>query len=150
MEYKIKLDRLKRSSKGGMIFILVILLLIGVRIFLSYDNIAQLIYSAIYLFAGIILLMDGLGNTFGRAFININDGFFSIRSGLLSKKQTIYWRDIQSAEIYDKRVLFRLKDNKNKSVVISKILDENIERIKEALLEAAETKGFEIKDMTSK
>ncbi len=150
MKYKIKLDRFKRSSKGGIIFIVGFLFLLVVRIFLSYDNIAQLIYSVIYLFAGIILLMDGLGNTFGRAFININDGFFSIRSGLLSKKQTIFWKDVQSAEIYDKRVLFRLKDNKNTSVFISRIPDENLERIKEALSEAAETKGFEIKDMTSK
>jgi len=150
MVYNVKINRLKRSSKGGLALMLAVLLLIAVRIFLVHDNIVQLIYSVIYLFFGIILLMDGLGSTFGRAFININNVFLSVRSGLISRKQTIYWKDIRTVEIYNKRLLFRFKNNKNTSVVTSRIPDEHLEKINEIITEEADLNGFEIKDMRSK
>jgi len=149
MEYKANLKRLKRSP-AGITTGIAIIPLIFVRIYLEHDTLIQWFYSAFYLTIDVILLFDAYGYTFNRAAIDMDDQQITIRSGLLSKKQTVFWKDILSIDIYRKRILFHLRNDKNTSIYTIRIPDEHLEHIKELLKETSKTKDIKVTDKTLK
>ena len=67
-------------------------------------SLSDWIYSALFLFYGIIYTIEGFGvaflSLFGKSFIAIDHDAIHIKAGVLKKEQTILWSDILSIDYH--------------------------------------------------
>lgn len=147
MEYKITLKKIK-PLRTGIILSLVLFSYVILRLVLDFGNESLWTYWYIlfYLPVAVIFLLDGLGYTFGKGSININNEYISIASGIIFRKQKVNWNDISAIEMQKNRLYFRLKNYKNTFIQTTRIPDFIFASITKILKQISEEKGitFEI------
>ncbi|NPA37733.1 MAG: hypothetical protein GXO47_12890 [Chlorobi bacterium] len=150
MNCKIKPERLK-INYWSIVLGIVMLGYVTLRFFLYKEDNSfwNYWYILFYIPAAIIIFIDGSGYTFGKYTININDDAISVSSGLLfSHKQVLKWNDITEIEIQKKRLFFKLKENKNSYIQTSRIPDETLNSVIEAITKTAKEKGIYINNVS--
>ena len=147
MEYKLTLKKIK-PLRAGIIIGLVLFGYVILQFVLNYGNESAWAFWHVffYLPAAVIFLIDGLGYTFGKGMIEINDNSIIIASGILFRKQSVNWKDISAIEMQKNRLYFRLKNYKNTFIQTTRIPDFIFASITKILKQISEEKGitFEI------
>ncbi len=149
MEYKTTLRNIKKS-KGEVIMGIALLIFVVLRCFYGDEgsSVWTYWYIILYLPISIILILDGLGFPLGKNLIDIDTNRIVISSGIIYKMQTVFWNNIDSIEITDKRLFFRLKNNKNTYIVTMRIPDKELSEIRNVIFKLSESKNIEVRDLT--
>lgn len=102
----------------------------------------------IFVLNGLVHSIEGFGFSFarllGNAYIQIDSEIIAIKTGVLKKEQSIFWKDIKSVSY--KPIRFKVTKNDDTAMTfnLSKLDYSLIKEIKSAINEIADEKGLEI------
>lgn len=97
---------------------------------------------------GFVHSIEGFGfslaRLFGKAYIQIDSDRIVVKTGVLTKEQSVYWQDIKS--ISYKPIRYKVVKTDDTSMVfnLSKLDYSLIKEIKSAIVEIADEKGLEV------
>lgn len=102
----------------------------------------------IFVMNGFVHSIEGFGfpltRLFGKAYIQIDSKRIAVKTGVLTKEQSVSWQDIKS--ISYKPIRFKVVKNDDTTMVfnLSKLDYTLIKEIKSAVIEIANEKGLEV------
>lgn len=100
----------------GILTLVLIVLWIGIKIYIkeAFDAFDWVYLIALFLL-GILFILEGIGapfvKIFGKAFIHIDEERISMKKGVFSKEQTIFWDEIKLIEYKPNYFLFTKQDD---------------------------------------
>jgi len=117
---KFEKDLLVQKSKAktiiGILDIVLIALWISTKFYIEENfDVFDMVYSVALFLLGVLFIIEGRGiplaKFFGKAFILIDEDQISMKKGVFSKEQTIFWDEIKAIEYKANYFLFTKHDD---------------------------------------
>jgi hypothetical protein len=137
-----------RIIMGILFFVISIVWVIDLVINSKTSRPFDWLFFGVFVMNGLIHSIEGFGfslaRLFGKAFILIDTDRIAIKTGVLAKEQSVYWKDIKSLSY--KPIRFKIVRNDNTSMTfnLSKLDYLLIKDMKISINEIANEKGLEV------
>jgi len=137
-----------RMSIGILFFVISITWIVDKAYNSQIINLLDGLLLGIFVLNGFVHSIEGFGfplaRLFGKAYIQIDSERIAVKTGVLTKEQSVSWQDIKSISYKPIRYKVVKNDDTSMAFDLSKLDYSLIKEIKSAIVEIANKKGLEV------